>query len=131
MDKINFKNLPSQETPISAENLNLMQSNIERAIEDNFKAGYRNGIFILGTLRIEYGVLSGMSIPAESFKSYTINFSNAFTEVPAVFLQEMGNYNIKCDVSSTTLANAIVYARSLDGYSRADRNCFWIAIGKN
>lgn len=32
MDKINFENLPSTNTPISAENLNLMQTNVETAI---------------------------------------------------------------------------------------------------
>lgn len=32
MDKINFENLPSTNTPISAENLNQLQENIENAI---------------------------------------------------------------------------------------------------
>lgn len=34
MQKINFKNLPSTDTAINASNLNLMQDNIESAIED-------------------------------------------------------------------------------------------------
>ena len=34
MDKINFQNLPSTETPINADNLNLLQDNIEDAIEE-------------------------------------------------------------------------------------------------
>lgn len=33
MNKITFKDLPSTETPINAENLNLMQENIENTIE--------------------------------------------------------------------------------------------------
>lgn len=32
MNKINFENSPSTNTPLSAENLNLMQTNIEKAI---------------------------------------------------------------------------------------------------
>lgn len=32
MEKINFENLPSTNTPINAENLNLMQDNVENAI---------------------------------------------------------------------------------------------------
>lgn len=32
MDKINFENLPSTSTPISAENLNQVQANIEKAL---------------------------------------------------------------------------------------------------
>ena len=33
MQKINFKNLPDTSTPLSAENLNLLQDNIENAID--------------------------------------------------------------------------------------------------
>ena len=35
MNKITFKDLPSTETPINAENLNLMQDNIESAVNEN------------------------------------------------------------------------------------------------
>lgn len=34
MDKINFENLPSTNTPINAENLNQMQDNVENAISE-------------------------------------------------------------------------------------------------
>jgi len=43
MDKINFENLPSTNTPVNASNLNLMQSNMEKAINQNIKAEYGNG----------------------------------------------------------------------------------------
>lgn len=33
MDKINFKNLPDETTPINATNLNIMQNNIESYID--------------------------------------------------------------------------------------------------
>ena len=33
MDKINFKNLPDETTPINATNLNTMQNNIESYID--------------------------------------------------------------------------------------------------
>lgn len=35
MVKINFENLPSTNTPLSAENLNLLQNNVEDGISDN------------------------------------------------------------------------------------------------
>lgn len=35
MEKINFENLPSTNTPINAENLNQLQTNVEDAINDN------------------------------------------------------------------------------------------------
>ena len=34
MDKIKFENKPSTNTPVSAKNLNLMQDNIEKAIDE-------------------------------------------------------------------------------------------------
>ena len=34
MDKINFKNYPNTETPISADNLNLLQTNVENYVDD-------------------------------------------------------------------------------------------------
>lgn len=34
MDKINFKNFPDTSTPLSAENINLMQNNIENGINE-------------------------------------------------------------------------------------------------
>ena len=131
MDKIDFKNLPSQETPLSAENLNLLQSNIENTMERNITADYRQGVFELGDVRIEYGLIENMNIPASSFETYTVNFSKAFSEVPGVFLQENGNYNIKCDMASSTLSGFTVNARSNDGNARTGRACGWIAIGKN
>ena len=39
MEKINFKDLPSTETPINAENLNQMQDNIEDAIGEIVGSG--------------------------------------------------------------------------------------------
>lgn len=39
MDKINFENLPSTNTPVNANNLNDMQDNIEDAIDSMFESG--------------------------------------------------------------------------------------------
>ena len=40
MKKINFKNKPSKETPISASNLNLLQQNIEEEINKKVTKEY-------------------------------------------------------------------------------------------
>lgn len=45
MDKINFENKPSTKTPINATNLNKMQDNIEKAIEN-----------------LEYGTITGTAL---------------------------------------------------------------------
>ena len=36
MEKINFKDLPSKDTPIGSKNLNLLQANVENAINEKF-----------------------------------------------------------------------------------------------
>lgn len=47
MDRINFENLPSTNTPINAENLNQLQANIEGEIENRNK--YTTGEQKIGT----------------------------------------------------------------------------------
>ena len=39
MNKINFTNLPDQTTPINATNMNLLQTNVENAIDEVGKIG--------------------------------------------------------------------------------------------
>ena len=73
MNKITFKDLPSTETPINAENLNLMQDNIEKDIKSHYIPisiqndqawylalsgsvyGYNNNAFILSIQQITGG----------------------------------------------------------------------------
>ncbi len=49
MEKINFKNYPDTSTPLSAENLNLLQTNIENAINDMKKSLYSVGDLFMTT----------------------------------------------------------------------------------
>ena len=50
MQKINFENLPSTNTPISAENLNQLQTNVENAIPTNINIV--NLIYPVGSIYI-------------------------------------------------------------------------------
>ena len=79
MDKIKFENKPSTNTPVSAKNLNLMQDNIEKAINSGGGGGtfsniesdtiedrtfgtiYRNCITI-GNLFLQWGIISNVPI---------------------------------------------------------------------
>lgn len=49
MNKIDFQNLPSTETPINAENLNQMQTNIEEAVNESSKEKYSTDEQVIGT----------------------------------------------------------------------------------
>lgn len=49
MQKINFKNLPDTSTPLNAENLNLLQDNIEEAIENIEPSGAGGESLPIGT----------------------------------------------------------------------------------
>lgn len=72
MEKINFENLPSTNTPLSAENLNLLQTNVEDAINDNTDMLIGNtsaGNMIVNSIRSKnifgnYITLNGMFINA-------------------------------------------------------------------
>lgn len=59
MQKINFQDLPSTTTPLSANNLNQLQTNVENAINGVIESGTTNDITYVkyadGTL-IQYGI---------------------------------------------------------------------------
>ena len=91
----------------------------------------QEGVITLGDLRIEYGMLDNLTVPASGYEVVKITFSKAFSTTPAVFLQQKGNYNIKADLSVNTKKEATVNLRSIDGYERTGRSVYWFAIGKN
>ena len=134
MERIDFKNYPDESTPLSAENLNQLQTNIEEAIGNLItieNLDTQQGVIVLGDVRIEYGMLDNLTVPASGYDTVTITFSKAFSTTPAVFLQQKGNYNIKFDVSSNNMIEAVINMRSVDGNERTNRSFYWLAIGKN
>ena len=52
MNKIDFKNLPDTSTPLSAENLNQMQDNIESGITDAVNTGI-SGDLVVDSIRTQ------------------------------------------------------------------------------
>ena len=99
--------------------------NIIQSIEN------QTGVILIGDVRIEYGMLDNLTVPASGYDTVTITFSKAFSTTPAVFLQQKGNYNIKFDVSSNNMIEAVINMRSVDGNERTNRSFYWLAIGKN
>ena len=80
MDKINFENLPSTNTPISAENLNQLQTNVETALEskantETVEEELETKVNV-GTVLYENetGTTGGISLntPIENFKYFEV-----------------------------------------------------------
>lgn len=88
-----------------------------------------NRITLKDNIKIEYGTLTDVTVPASSYTAYTVNFSKAFTNPPVVIITPKGNYNIIGQVSSATKKQFVLNVRSVDGYERTERNYDWIAIG--
>ena len=126
MNKIDFVN--NGQPSINDTSLNQMQTNIENAIDDTIKVE-TNKVTLKDTVKIEYGTLTGVTVPASSFTAYTVNFSKKFTNPPVVIITPKGNYNIIGQVSYANTNEFVLNARSLDGYERTNRSFSWIAIG--
>ena len=96
MEKINFENLPSTNTPINATNLNQLQTNVENAINGVVESGSNdNGSWIKyedGTM-ICYGLMPvtmALNIPTGSgfYGAASPNkyYAQTFIETPRVFI---------------------------------------------
>lgn len=128
MNKILFKNFPSKETPLNAQNLNQMQTNIENAI-NSITPTTQQGKLKIGNILIQWGVLSNVIVPASSYTQYEVTFPETYTSTPEVFIQSKGNYNIIAQVAYNNTASTFINVRSNDGTERTGRNFAWLAIG--
>lgn len=76
MQKINFQDLPSTTTPISAANLNLLQTNVETAI--NLKAdsttltNYINGTTSMGSIKTTGVSINDNAVNNVAFLEYEV-----------------------------------------------------------
>ena len=125
MEKINFVN--GTAPALNATNLNQMQKNVEKAIDDTIKVE-TNKVTLKDTVKIECGTLTDVTVPASSYTAYTVNFSKEFTNPPVVIVTPKGNYNIICQVSYVNTNEFVLNVRSADGYERTNRSFGWIAI---
>ena len=101
MDKITFENLPSTNTPLNAQKLNLLQSNIEKAV--NFigisqpstdeQIWFRKGKNELDTTNLIAQTFNGVTISRNS--DGTITFNGTSTTAGSVVLLQMINQNVQ------------------------------------
>ena len=68
MDKINFENLPSTNTPISAENLNQVQANIEKALKGT--SLYKDETGTTGAITLSSAIENFEEIEVKSYVIY-------------------------------------------------------------
>ena len=68
MDKINFENLPSTNTPISAENLNQVQANIEKALKGT--SLYKDETGTTGAITLSSAIENFEEIEVKSYVVY-------------------------------------------------------------
>lgn len=100
MQKINFENKPSTNTPINATNLNTLQDNVEDAIDGGLY--YKSGdTYEIGSQLYAGGVLTG--------SAKTIQFS--------IFLPKLLD-----NISNITINSINITARGINGYLLNSQN---------
>ena len=139
MEKINFQDLPSTETPIDSTNLNLLQTNVENAINGVIESGDGYIKFGDGTMicyeNIEFSI--GTMTQQGSFWRYdnanlSISFAKSFVSKPNIVATVVaGNYAsllyvINCTNEKITQLNVLTLANA----SNQRTNINYIAIGK-
>ena len=150
MNKIKFENLPSKKTPLSAEILNIMQDNIEKAIDNAVgkiieSGSNSNGEYIKfsdGTM-ICYKKFSGTAKITESwYNLYETSSANAldfgnypqeFKETPLLFTQFYGENSQWIDawLDNTRTASKVGKAIVCSASSKtAGAYYFILAIGR-
>lgn len=136
MDKINFENLPSTNTPLSASNLNTMQSNIEKSVVAvgstqpstsekvwikkgnnlfNKNLGFINAYINVNAEIIadRYNALFNQHIPVKAGETYTVkanqnvfNMYMNFFEADGTFISYQGSATTTQQITVTAPQNA-------------------------
>lgn len=142
MNKINFENLPSTNTPINAENLNAMQNNIENAINNILQSGTTNNVnyikYIDGTL-IQYGKVTLQSYTGRSSGGLTYWSQATTITLPVSFLNV--NYSVTTNVNLANMNNFAQSYGAIEGVNQVkisfvstadedNRNIDFICIGR-
>ena len=116
MDKINFEDLPSEETPINANNLNQMQDNIENGI--NVNSERLNELLPKQNSDGEYDILVAEITFDEAYQRSSLVFSSVLvgssdnTDTGIVLVALSANDQIVTSVANTAitvLGNTQVY----------------------
>lgn len=103
MEKITFENYPNTSTPISADNLNLLQTNVENGIDDvvsNLTSASNSGHFTIGNkIGVEWGTVTVSISGTSTFAGeQAITFVNNYATTPSISVSFHVKYNNNLDV---------------------------------
>lgn len=90
-----------------------------------------DGVFLLGDLKIQWGRLDGLDVPAtSSLSTDAVTYTHAYTAPPFVACMPLGNYYLVANPSNNVNLQQVSFrVRSGDGTARTDRSLIWLAIG--
>ena len=136
MEKINFEDLPSTDTPINSTNLNLLQTNVENSINDIIedKSLTENGYQKIGDLIIQWGnyQIDVTATQVDKIITFPKSFSSCFTAI-AVFTDPGSGSNTftgGVGVKDITNSNMQITVKSTSNYAENRViSVRWIAIG--
>lgn len=141
MEKINFENLPSTNTPINATNLNQLQTNVENAINGVVESGSNsNGSWVKfedGTL-IQRGTAQCPADVGYADVTFPVAFiDDGYTIVASHKYTSGDGYGGSLQLTNITNAHgysttqAYIYSYLYSGsYASYKRNVMYIATGK-
>ena len=139
MQKINFQNYPNTSTPLSAENMNLLQTNIENGISDSvdiISSTVENNlpkgnITIGGKIGIEWGTVTVSISGTTNFSgSQAVTFLNNYASTPcitATFLTSYAN-NASTEVITRSETGCTVSCHTTSA-STATRIIGYLVVG--
>ena len=117
MEKINFEDLPSTDTPIDSTNLNLLQTNVENAINEVAESGenyikFKSGIMaVFGTIEANANFTAwGSSYQQELAGDY---FAVPFIETP--FLVLASTINVDNTYNYASFAGTFGTSKTITG----------------
>ena len=133
MEKINFKDLPSTDTPINSSNLNQLQTNVENAINGVVESGSNaNGSYI----KFGDGTMICMNLAScgANLDSVQVTFPQAFINTN-YFVTALNRYSniagVNWSYGTTTNTTMVLYPRTSAGVlPTVSTVCSYIAIGR-
>lgn len=120
MNKINFKNLPSTETPINAENLNLLQTNVE------------NSFIVQTGINIEEGRGTSGYFHVLDISNTGGQYLDQYIEIDILQRGRYGKirFNFKDKVTTELEINNIEKEGNINAYYIIENNIFKLYISK-
>lgn len=103
----------------------------EKLEQDAASASAQSGAFLLGNLKIQWGRIDGLDVPATgSLQTETVTFPHAYSAPPFLTCIPLGNYYLAANpTNNANLSQASFRVRAADGAAHDGRSILWLAIG--